>query len=182
MGAKISGTLNKSKARINNLIHDQENKGNSSILWMKLMPNRSLNHQGTLIVFFILAIGLIFPIIPFLGSQVGITLTLFSGLTFYLFLIFLGKSFQSGQLYEEIKISSRKIEVTHKEKNKKKLTWEGDPYWTKVVMEDTPHKVENYLTIRERGRHIELGAFLSPDERADLRNEIQKALAKAKLL
>ena len=57
-------------------------------------------------MFIILAIGLVIPIIPFLGSEIGITLTLFSGFTFYLFLFFLGKSFQSGQLYEEIWISS----------------------------------------------------------------------------
>ena len=145
------------------------------------MPNRSLSGEGTIVVFAILAIGLIVPIVPFLGSQVGITLTLFSGITFYLFLFFLEKSFQSGQLYEEIKISSEKIEITHKEKNKKKLTWEGNPFWTKVVMEDKENKVENYLTIQEKGRHIELGAFLSPDERKNLKNEIQNALAKAKL-
>ena len=145
------------------------------------MPNRSLSSEGTLIVFSILAIGLIFPIIPFMGSQIGITLTLFSGGTLYLFLFFLGKNFQSGQLYEEIKISSEKIEIIHKEKNKKEITWEGNPFWTKVIMDDNPNKVENYLTIKEKGRYIELGAFLSPDERIDLKNEIQNALAKAKL-
>jgi uncharacterized membrane protein len=148
---------------------------------MKLMPNRSLSSEGTVIVFIILAIGLVIPIIPFLGTEIGITLTLFSGLTFYLFLFFLGRSFRSGQLYEEIKISSKKILVIHKDKNKKKLTWEGNPYWTKVIMEDNSDKVENYLTLTERGRHIELGAFLSPDERLDLKNYIQNALAKAKL-
>ncbi len=144
------------------------------------MPNRSLSSEGTLIVFSILAIGLIFPIIPFMGSQIGITLTLFSGGTLYLFLFFLGKNFQSGQVYEEIKISYEKIEIIHKEKYKKEITWEGNPFWTNVIMEDNPNKVENYLTIKEKGRHIELGAFLSPDERIDLKNEIQNALAKAK--
>ncbi len=146
-----------------------------------MMPNRSLSSEGTLIVFIILSIGLVVPIIPFLGTKIGITLTLFSGLTFYLFLFFLGRNFQSGQLYEEIKISAKKIEVIHKDKNKKKLTWEGNPYWTKVIMENNSDKVENYLTLTERGRHIELGSFLSPDERVDLKNDIQNALAKAKL-
>ena len=96
-------------------------------------------------------------------------------------MFFLGKSFQSGQLYEEIKISAEKIEITHKEKNKNKLTWEGNPFWTTVKIEDKSDRVENYLTIREKGRCIELGAFLSPNERIDLKNEIQNALAKAKL-
>ena len=40
-------------------------------------------------------------------------------------------------------------------------------------------KLKNYLTLAGKGRHIELGAFLSPDERIELRDKIQNALAKA---
>ena len=40
-------------------------------------------------------------------------------------------------------------------------------------------KLKNYLTLAGKGRHIELGAFLSPDERIKLRDKIQNALAKA---
>ena len=48
-------------------------------------------------------------------------------------------------------------------------------------MEKRSRKIENYLTIKEKGRLIELGAFLSPNERKDLNSKIQKALAKARL-
>ena len=40
-------------------------------------------------------------------------------------------------------------------------------------------KLKNYLTLVGMGRHIELGAFLSPDERIELKDKIQNALAKA---
>ena len=40
-------------------------------------------------------------------------------------------------------------------------------------------KIKNYLTLAGKGRHIELGAFLSPGERIELRDKIQNALAKA---
>ena len=40
-------------------------------------------------------------------------------------------------------------------------------------------KLKNYLTLVGKGRHIELGAFLSPDERIELKDKIQNALAKA---
>ena len=40
-------------------------------------------------------------------------------------------------------------------------------------------KLKNYLTLAGKGRRIELGAFLSPDERLELRDKIQNALAKA---
>ena len=41
-------------------------------------------------------------------------------------------------------------------------------------------RLKNYLTLAGKGRHIELGAFLSPNERIELRDKIENALAKAK--
>ena len=76
---------------------------------------------------------------------------------------------------------AKKIQIIHKEVNKEKLIWEGNPLWSKIIMETRSKKMENYLMIREKGRHIELGAFLSPNERKNLNNKIQNALAKAKL-
>jgi uncharacterized membrane protein len=149
-------------------------------LRMRLAPNRSLDSYGTKIVFLVIACGFLLPIIPFIGSPIGTTLTIFSGLTFYLFLIMLQRNFQQGNTFEEIFISKSKIVVVHQEKNKKQKTWEGNPYWTRVTLDINNPKLKNYLTLAGKGRHIELGAFLSPDERIQLRDKIQNALAKAK--
>ncbi len=137
---------------------------------IRLVPNRSLNSNGT---------NFLLPIIPFIGSPIGTTLTIFSGLTFYLFLTLLQKNFQQGSTFEEILISKRKIKVVHQEKNKERLTWECNPYWTKVHLDINNPRLKNYLTLAGKGKHIELGAFLSPEERLELRDKIQNALAKA---
>ena len=63
---------------------------------IRLVPNRSLNSNGTKVVFALIACGFLLPIIPFLGSPIGTTLTIFSGLTFYLFLTFLQKTECAG--------------------------------------------------------------------------------------
>ena len=146
---------------------------------IRLVPNRSLNSNGTKVVFSVIACGFLLPIIPFIGSPIGTTLTIFSGLTFYLFLTLLQKNFQQGSTFEEILISKRKIKVVHQEKNKDRLTWECNPYWTKVHLDTNNRQLKNYLTLAGKGKHIELGAFLSPDERLELRDKIQNALAKA---
>ena len=146
---------------------------------IRLAPNRSLDSYGTKVVFAVIACGFMLPIIPFIGSPVGTTLTIFSGLTFYLFLTLLQKNFQQGSTFEEILISKNKIIVVHQEKNKEQMTWEGNPYWTKVNLDINNSKLKNYLTLAGKGKHIELGAFLSPDERVELRDKIQNALAKA---
>ena len=148
-------------------------------LRMRLSPNRSLDSYGTKIVFLVIACGFLLPIIPFIGSPIGTTLTIFSGLTFYLFLIMLQRNFQEGNTFEEISISKRKITVVHQEKNKEKIIWEGNHYWTRVTLDINNPKLKNYLTLVGKGRHIELGAFLSPDERIELKDKIQNALAKA---
>ena len=94
---------------------------------IRLVPNRSLDSNGTKVVFAVIACGFLLPIIPFIGSPVGTTLMIFSGLTFYLFLTLLQKNFQQGSTFEEILISKRKIKVVHQEKNKEQLTWECNP-------------------------------------------------------
>ena len=151
----------------------------STFLRMRLIPNRSLDSFGTKIVFGVIACGFLLPIIPFIGSPIGTTLTIFSGLTFYLFLTLLQKNFQQGNTFEEILISKTKIVVVHQEKNKERKTWEGNPYWTRVHVDVNNPKLKNYLTLAGKGRHIELGAFLSPDERIELRDKIKNALARA---
>ena len=157
-----------------------ESNKDPTFLRMRLVPNRSLDSYGTKVVFALIACGFLLPIIPFIGSPIGTTLTIFSGLTFYLFLTLLQKNFQQGNTFEEILILKNKIIVVHKEKNKEQKTWEGNPYWTRVHLDFNNPKLKNYLTLTGKGRHIELGAFLSPDERAELRDKIQNALAKAK--
>ena len=146
---------------------------------IRLAPNRSLDSQGTKVVFAVVACGFLLPIIPFIGSPIGTTLTIFSGLTFYLFLTLLQRNFQQGSTFEEILISKNKIIVVHQEKNKEQMTWECNPYWTKVHLDINNPKLKNYLTLAGKGKYIELGAFLSPDERLELRDKIQNALAKA---
>ena len=156
-----------------------EDKNEATILRMRMAPNRSLDANGTKVVFGMIACGFLLPIIPFIGSPIGTTLTIFSGLTFYLFLTLLQKNFQQGNTFEEVLILKSKIIVVHKEKNKEKKTWECNPYWTRVHVDFNNPKLKNYLTLTGNGRHIELGAFLSPDERIELRDKIQNALAKA---
>ena len=81
-----------------------DNTSEATFLKMRLAPNRSLDAYGTKVVFTVIACGFLLPIIPFIGSPIGTTLTIFSGLTFYLFLTLLQKNFQQGNIFEEVLI------------------------------------------------------------------------------
>ena len=54
--------------------------------------------------------------------------------------------------------------------------WQGNPYWVRLTLRrDGP--VEDYLTLSDGRREIELGAFLSPEERRRLRADLAAALS-----
>ena len=53
--------------------------------------------------------------------------------------------------------------------------WQANPYWVRLTLRrDGP--VEDYLTLTDGQREIELGALLSPEERRQLRDELAAAL------
>jgi uncharacterized membrane protein len=58
--------------------------------------------------------------------------------------------------------------------------WEANPYWVRVEMHRKDGPVENYLTLSGSDRTVEIGAFLSPEERAALYGELQGAFARAR--
>ena len=78
-------------------------------------------------------------------------------------------------LREELTLKREKVRLTHTPANGPTLDWEANPYWVSVnLRKDGP--VENYLTLRGNGREVELGRFLTPNERAQLHLELSEAL------
>ncbi|MBM2577561.1 DUF2244 domain-containing protein [Jannaschia sp. Os4] len=58
--------------------------------------------------------------------------------------------------------------------------WEANPYWVRVEMHPGERPVENYLTLEGGPRPVEIGAFLTPSERASLRDVIGAGLNAAR--
>ena len=58
--------------------------------------------------------------------------------------------------------------------------WEANPYWVRVEMHPGKRPVENYLTLEGGPRPVEIGAFLTPSERASLRDVIGAGLNAAR--
>ena len=57
--------------------------------------------------------------------------------------------------------------------------WEANPYWTEVRIYPEGGPVPQYLTLKGAGREVEIGAFLSPEEREALYPEIGRLIARA---
>jgi uncharacterized membrane protein len=62
----------------------------------------------------------------------------------------------------------------------KQAEWQANPYWVTPVLRKTGGPVPNYLTLRGGDREVELGAFLTEDERVALYAEISVRLRQLK--
>ena len=140
-----------------------------------LRPHRSLSPKGFVLVIAFTAVMLCVPLFPLLGTKAlwGLLPHLLLALALLWYLI--QRNTFDGTLREELKIWPDQITVHRHNPRKPDQFWQSNPYWTTVHIRENP-RVKNYLTLRGSGREIELGAFLTPDERLELRNRIEDSL------
>mgnify|MGYP001823426394 CR=1 FL=1 len=141
-----------------------------------LWPNRSLGRKGFRNTMILAIIGTTIPMVPLYRAAATPWILLFGivpvALLFFLFI----RNYRDGRLTEEIRIYPNAIAVERREPSGEILRWHANPYWVRIKMQDEP--IENYLTLEGNQRTIELGAFLSPEERETLKAEIETVIHK----
>ncbi len=152
--------------------------GDPPALRLRLSPNRSLTPQG-----FVWVIGGAagLALIPLLG-MLGTT-ALWGVLPFFVLVIWAvwvairrhGRD--AAQVSEELSLWSDRIELVRRDPRSGRRDWSANPYWVSLHLRAEGGPVENYLTLKGGGREVELGAFLSPQEREELHAGLQGALA-----
>ena len=123
------------------------------------------------------AIGMSVPLLPALGTPVFWGLLPFELAALASLWICFRRSDRDGYLTETLTLWRDEIRVERCEPNGAVLRWRAHPYWVRLTVYPDGARVENYLTLKSQGREIELGAFLSPEERLTLKGEIEDALA-----
>lgn len=142
------------------------------VLW----PHRSLPRRG--FVWFIGATAalLALPLLAVVGHAVlwgllPFALAAVAGLWFAI-----GRSYRSGETREVLRLGREALDLTRSDPGRPDRRWRANPYWVRVALRaDGP--VEAYLTLSGGGREVELGAFLSPEERRALEPELRRRLA-----
>ena len=146
---------------------------------LRLWPNRSLPNRG-FVLFIGLSAGLLsLPLIAVLGTPVLWGLLPFIGLALGGVWYALDRNDRDRRILEEVTLWSDQIRVVrHNPRGQSTQRWEANPYWVRLRLEESRGPVESYLILSGGGREIELGRFLSPEERADLHRELEIALAR----
>lgn len=143
---------------------------------LSLWPYRSLPRRGfaamILMAFFLSLIPLygvlgttaLWVILPFILIMVA---ALWLGLE---------KSYKSGEILEELHLEEDELILTHTPVKGAAQEWRCNAYWARAEMHVSGGKVPFYVTLSGNGRRVEIGSFLSEDERKVLHGELKDYL------
>lgn len=141
-----------------------------------LWAHRSLPRKG--FVWFIggTAALISLPLITLIGSPV------LWGLLPFLVLAVVGiwwalqRNHADRDIVEHLTIWADSITLTRLGPRGKRADWSANPYWVTPVLHAKGGPVPNYVTLRGSDREVELGAFLSEDERIALFADVEAML------
>lgn len=143
-------------------------------LRLVLRPYKSLTPQG--FVWFIgVTAGLIaLPLLSILGTSVFWALLPFIVAAVWAIWTALKRSWRDMDLYEEVTLWDDLLRVVRHDPGRAPRDWEANPYWVRIEMHERGGPVPNYLTLKGGAREIELGAFLTPGERVELKRLLER--------
>ncbi|MSP20765.1 MAG: DUF2244 domain-containing protein [Alphaproteobacteria bacterium] len=140
-----------------------------------LRPHRSLSKPGFLILMGFIAVvsfasGMLFllqgawPVMGFFGLEVGLVYVAFK------------MNYRAGKLFETVQLDTSQLLVRRIDPKGRAASWSFQPNWLRVAMDDPPEH-ESQLTLTTHGRSLTIGAFLTPEERLQIAQELRAALA-----
>jgi uncharacterized membrane protein len=145
---------------------------------LHLWPNRSLPRGGFVFVITMAAALLLVPLLALLGRpQLWVVLP-FMVLTVGGLWLALRSNYASGKLIERLRLWPDRIEINRFEPKGRQKDWIANPHWVRLTLHEKGGPVESYLTIKGGGREVELGAFLSPEERVALKDDLERTIAR----
>jgi uncharacterized membrane protein len=147
---------------------------------LTLWPHRSLPRRGmaafvlgtftliTIPLYPLLGTAVLWGLLPFLLAAVG---AVWWGLE---------RSYRDGNIVEELTLDSTHIHLTRTNPKGDRQEWDCNSYWARAELHPQGGPVPFYVTLSGNGRTVEIGAFLSEDERKALFNDLCEALRSAK--
>ncbi len=146
---------------------------------LHLWPYRSLLRRDFVVFISGTAAIILLPLLAVLGSPILWGLLPFFAIAIAGIWYALQRNQKDGEILEELRIWPDRMMLDHVDPRKGHKTWEANPYWVELKIDRKHERIVNYLTLKGADREVELGRFLSEDERATLYNELTQKIRDA---
>jgi uncharacterized membrane protein len=141
-------------------------------------PHRSLTQRGFVWFLGLTAALIAVPLIGILGSPVLWALLPFLIAAVAALWFALRKNGRDRDIVEELRLSRDRTTLSRHGPRGQRRDWSANTHWLRVNLHETGGPVPNYLTLKGENREVELGAFLSEDERVALYRELAAHIAR----
>ncbi|HCP80578.1 MAG TPA: DUF2244 domain-containing protein [Octadecabacter sp.] len=143
---------------------------------LHLWPYRSLLRRDFVVFISATVLLIVVPLLAVIGSPV-----LWGLLPFFIIAVAgvwyaLQRSYKDGEILEELRIWPDRMTLEHIHPRQGTKSWEANPYWVHLKIDRKNERIVNYLTLKGADREVELGRFLSEDERAVLYDQLERKL------
>lgn len=145
-------------------------------LHLILTPYKSLTPEGFVWFIGLTAALISVPLLSILGTSVFWALLPFTIAAVWGVWAALKRSWRDMELYEDVTVWNDLIRVERHDPRRSPRNWEANPYWVRASLHPKGGPVPNYLTLKGGAREIELGAFLTPLERVELKHLLDQTL------
>jgi uncharacterized membrane protein len=129
--------------------------------------------------FFAATAGLLaLPMLSLIGSPVVWGLLPFAVLALAGLWVALRRSGRDTEVLEDLTLTPARVTLTRHGPRGRRQSWEANPHWVRPVLHRSVGPVPNYVTLQGGPREVEIGAFLSEDERLRLYDELAAVFAR----
>jgi len=116
----------------------------------------------------VLGTPVLWALLPFFGIMLG-------GLWFAL-----QRNHKDSELLEVLTLDHLSAHLVRHNPRAPRQEWQSNTHWVTVQMHPKGGPIDYYVTLKGEGREVEIGSFLSEDERKALYDDLQKELYNAK--
>ena len=143
---------------------------------LHLWPHNSLPQTG--MAAFVLATFtlILIPMLPLLGSVVLWGVLPFLMLAVWGIFFALRRNRRARRIVEVLTLSDDQAHLVRTNPKGDTQEWDCNRYWTQVIKYDREGPVPQYVTLKGMGREVEIGAFLSEEERVALYDDLIRAI------
>lgn len=147
---------------------------------LRLWPYRSLTTPGFVMFIATTATLLAMPVIIMIGTPILWMLLPFPAVTVAGIWVAIRRNDRDAAIVEDLHLTETEITLTRNGPHHQRNEWQANPHWVQVHLYPTEGPVPQYLTLRGAGREVEIGAFLSEEERLSLSLDLKEKLARAR--